>query len=188
LNGCPAGGGSRMTSVTVEAPDHCPRYAARLIEDITVAPSPFWLKDRLISVGLRPINNIVDITNYIMMETGQPLHAFDFDRLAGRIASWCAPPGRRTLHDPGRQRAVPDQRDADDLRRRKAGGVGGVMGGMNSEIESAHHAGIAGERLLQPHQHTQNGQAAWIENGRLPPFRAGVDPHGTLYALDAPPS
>jgi phenylalanyl-tRNA synthetase beta chain len=72
----------KLSSVTVEAPDLCPRYAARVVENITVAPSPFWLQNRLRSVGLRPINNIVDITNFVLMEYGQPLHAFDFDRLA----------------------------------------------------------------------------------------------------------
>ena len=71
-----------LTSVTVEAPDHCPRYAARLLEGVSVAPSPHWLQDRLRSVGVRPINNLVDVTNFVMLETGQPLHAFDFDNLA----------------------------------------------------------------------------------------------------------
>jgi phenylalanyl-tRNA synthetase beta chain len=73
---------SALTSVAIEAPDHCPRYAARLVDHIKIESSPFWLQDRLLSVGLRPINNIVDITNFVMMETGQPLHAFDFDHLA----------------------------------------------------------------------------------------------------------
>nr|MDA3894822.1 phenylalanine--tRNA ligase subunit beta [Desulfobacteraceae bacterium] len=71
-----------LTSVTINNTDLCPRYTARLITEITVGPSPFWLQDRLISIGLKPINNIVDITNFVMLEQGQPLHAFDFDRLA----------------------------------------------------------------------------------------------------------
>ncbi len=74
----------RLTSVTIEAPGHCPRYAARVLERVAVAPSPFWLQDRLLSVGQRPINNIVDVTNFVMLECGQPLHAFDLDRLAGQ--------------------------------------------------------------------------------------------------------
>ena len=75
---------ARYTSVTIENPDHCPRYAARLLSGITVGSSPFWLQERLISVGLRPINNIVDITNYVLLEFGHPLHAFDLNKLNGK--------------------------------------------------------------------------------------------------------
>ena len=73
----------KLSSVKIEAPDHCPRYSARLVENVKVEASPLWLKDRLRSVGLRPINNIVDITNYVMLEMGQPLHAFDYHQLEG---------------------------------------------------------------------------------------------------------
>jgi phenylalanyl-tRNA synthetase beta chain len=64
-----------LTSVIVDDPIGCPRYAARVVEGITIAPSPAWLRERLETVGVRPINNIVDVTNYVMMELGQPLHA-----------------------------------------------------------------------------------------------------------------
>ena len=69
--------------IEVTAPDLCPRFTARLFENVTIAPSPLWLKARLSAAGQRPINNVVDITNYVMLLTGQPLHAFDFDRVAG---------------------------------------------------------------------------------------------------------
>ena len=79
------------TSVTVEAPWHCPRYAARLITDLTVGPSPFWLQDRLRSVGLRPINNLVDVTNFVMLETGQPLRPTSRTRLpCAPRGTWCS--------------------------------------------------------------------------------------------------
>ena len=68
-------------SVIVESPELCPRYAGKLIRNVTIGPSPWWLRKRLLSIGLRPINNIVDVTNLVMMEYGQPLHAFDFDTL-----------------------------------------------------------------------------------------------------------
>ena len=70
-----------FTSVTIDAPDLCPRYAARLIRGVKVAPSPIWLQRRLETVGMGSINNVVDITNFALMEFGQPLHAFDFHRL-----------------------------------------------------------------------------------------------------------
>ena len=69
--------------MVVECPDLCPRFTARVFEDVTIAPSPPWLKARLMAAGQRPINNVVDITNYAMLLTGQPLHAFDLDRVAG---------------------------------------------------------------------------------------------------------
>ena len=73
-----------LVSVEVKNKAVCPRYTARVVADVKVGPSPKWLKDRLVSCGLRPINNVVDIANYVMLETGQPLHAFDADKLTGR--------------------------------------------------------------------------------------------------------
>ena len=70
-------------SVVVECPDLCPRFTARVFENVTIAPSPPWLAARLTAAGQRPINNVVDITNYVMLLTAQPLHAFDLDRVAG---------------------------------------------------------------------------------------------------------
>ena len=74
---------SRKFAVEVESPELCPRYAARMITGVKIGPSPWWLRKRLMAVGMRPINNVVDITNFVMLEYGQPLHAFDFDTLAG---------------------------------------------------------------------------------------------------------
>jgi len=71
--------------VRVEAPDLCPRFTARVFDDVRIGPSPAWLKARLMAAGQRPINNVVDITNYVMLLVGSPLHAFDFDRVAGGL-------------------------------------------------------------------------------------------------------
>ena len=78
-----AGDGIPGVAVEVRGPELCPRFTARLFEDVTIGPSPPWLKARLMAAGQRPINNVVDITNYVMLLTGQPLHAFDWDRVAG---------------------------------------------------------------------------------------------------------
>ena len=92
----PASGGRPIPgfAIEVEDPDLCPRFTARLFEDVTIAPSPPWLKARLMAAGQRPINNVVDITNFVMLLTGQPMHAFDAD-LRGRRAARRAPRPRR---------------------------------------------------------------------------------------------
>ena len=77
------GGAPRGIAITVECPDLCPRFTARVFEDVTIGPSPLWLAARLLAAGQRPISNVVDITNYVMLLTGQPMHAFDLDRIAG---------------------------------------------------------------------------------------------------------
>ena len=83
-----------FTSIDIEDPDACPRYVGRIIRDVAIGPSPPWLQQALTAVGLRPINNVVDVTNFVLMEWGQPLHAFDYDTLAeGRIIVRRARPG-----------------------------------------------------------------------------------------------
>jgi phenylalanyl-tRNA synthetase beta chain len=173
-----------MTSVVVEAPNHCPRYAARLLEQITVGPSPFWLQDRLMSVGLRPINNIVDITNFILMETGQPLHAFDFDHLAEhRIVVRTAHPGEQFTTLDGKTRALsPDMLIICDGQKPVA--VGGVMGGLNSEIEAATTRVLIESAYFNPVSIRKTAKSLGLKTEASHRFERGVDPDGTLYALD----
>ena len=109
----------RRARWSCECPELCPRFTARVFEDVTVGPSPPWLKARLMAAGQRPINNVVDITNYAMLLTGQPLHAFDLDRVAGRAPDR-APRGRRRA---GARRSTAqtrtlDARDGRDRGRR----------------------------------------------------------------------
>ena len=173
-----------MTSVTIDAPDHCPRYAARVVENISVGPSPFWLQDRLKSVGLRPINNIVDITNFVMMETGQPLHAFDFDRLAEhRIVVRTADAGETFTTLDGKERRL----EADMLMicdGEKPVAVGGVMGGMNSEIEPDTTRVLIESACFDPISIRKTAKRLAISSDASHRFERGVDPQGTRYALD----
>ncbi len=122
-------------TITVERPDLCPRFTARIFENVTIGPSPLWLKQRLMAAGQRPISNVVDITNYVMLLTGQPLHAFDLDRVAGatltvrtaaaeragRNARRPDPDARRG-HGPDRGRRRPDVDRRDHGRRPLRGG------------------------------------------------------------------
>ncbi|MBR9979854.1 MAG: phenylalanine--tRNA ligase subunit beta [Desulfatitalea sp.] len=174
----------KLTSVIIEAPDHCPRYAARLLDEITVGPSPFWLQDRLQSVGLRPINNIVDITNFILMETGQPLHAFDFDHLEEqRIVVRTAHPGERFTTLDGKERQLtPEMLMICDGRKPVA--VGGVMGGLNSEIEANTTRVLIESAYFNPASIRKTAKLLGLKTEASHRFERGVDPHGTCYALD----
>ena len=121
-------------TVEIADPDLCSRYAASLIRGVTVGPSPDWLQDALAAVGMRPINNIVDVTNYVMLEYGQPLHAFDFDTIGdATVIIRAARPGERftTLDEEERKLEPPMLTIADS---RDAIALAGVMGGRNTEV------------------------------------------------------
>lgn len=123
-----------VTSVTIDTPQHCPHYVARVIRNVRIGASPAWMVNRLEAVGLRPINNVVDVTNYVMFELGQPLHAFDFDKLAGqRIVAREARKGEMLVSIDGKQRELSSGMlviaDAE-----KPVAVAGVMGGLHTEV------------------------------------------------------
>jgi phenylalanyl-tRNA synthetase beta chain len=123
-----------FASVDIVDPDLCPRYCASLVTGIKIAPSPSWLQQRLNSCGMRPINNVVDVTNYVMLEYGQPLHAFDYNKLKGRqIIVRRAGNGETITTLDGSERALnPDILVIAD--KEEAVAVAGIMGGLNSEV------------------------------------------------------
>lgn len=123
-------------SVTLDAPDLCPRYVAQVAR-VKIGPSPSWLADRLHAAGVRPINNVVDVTNYVMLERGHPMHAFDLEKLSGReIVVRRARPGERLKTLDGVDRTLdPDMLVIAD--RERASAVAGVMGGADSEVSFA---------------------------------------------------
>jgi phenylalanyl-tRNA synthetase beta chain len=132
----PAGDTVPGFSVEVQAPDLCPRFTARLFEDVTIGPSPAWLKARLMAAGQRPINNVVDITNYVMLLTGQPMHAFDADLVAGgTLVVRRARAGEKMTTLDGVERTL----DAEMCVIEDAEGptsIAGIMGGARSEVRS----------------------------------------------------
>lgn len=126
--------GSKASVEIIDA-DLCPRYTARYISGCRIAPSPRWLVDRLTAVGMRSINNIVDVTNYVLLEYGHPLHAFDFELLAGgRIVVRRADDGERFTTLDGQERVL-NSRDLTIRDAEKGVALAGVMGGGNSEIK-----------------------------------------------------
>ena len=172
-----------FTSVRIEAPEHCPRYSAGLVTDITVAPSPFWLRKRLISVGQRPINNIVDITNFIMLECGQPLHAFDFDLLAeNRIVVRTATKGETFITLDRKERILdPDMLMICDGKKPVA--IAGVMGGLNSEIGNSTKRVLIESAYFDPLSIRKTSKKTGLSTEASYRFERGVDPEGTVKAL-----
>jgi phenylalanyl-tRNA synthetase beta chain len=128
------GEASDYASVTVEVPDLCPRFTARVFTDVEIGPSPLWLKARLMAAGQRPINNVVDITNYVMVLTAQPLHAFDLDEVPdGALIIRTATDGEKMTTLDGVERTF----DAESVLvcdRNRPSGIAGIMGGAVSEV------------------------------------------------------
>ena len=179
------GGGpiESLLSVRVEDPDLCPRYSAGLARNVKIGPSPRWLRERLRASGVRPINNIVDITNYVMLEYGQPMHAFDYARLDGRtIAARRAVPGEALETLDGQPRALSaDMLVIADARRPVA--VAGVMGGADSEItESARDIVFESANFHGPSVH-RTSLALGLRTESSNRFEKGLDPCNTMPAL-----
>ena len=173
-----------LVSVQIDAPDRCPRYAARVLEGLQVRASPAWMQNRLRAVGVRAISNVVDVTNYVLMECGQPLHAFDLDKVeGGRIIVRKAAAGERMTTLDAKERTL----DAEDLCICDAKGpsaLAGVMGGAHSEVgektsrvllESARFAPGAIRRTASRHAlHSESSHR----------FERGIDPEIVLFAQD----
>ena len=131
------GDAAALASVRIDVPELCPRFTARVFTDIEIGPSPLWMKQRLLAAGQRPINNVVDVTNYVMLLTGQPLHAFDLDRVpGGEIIVRAAEQGERMTTLDGTERSF----DSDAVLvcdRERPSGIAGIMGGQVSEVSQA---------------------------------------------------
>lgn len=163
--------------VTIEADDLCPRYAAVVFENVTIGPSPAWLQRRLNAAGVRPINNIVDVTNYVMLEYGQPLHAFDADKLGGsRIVVRRARPGETVeTIDHVRRALDPDMlviADADN-----AVAVAGVMGGVDSETTDASTRILLEAANFEMKSVRHTARALRMRSDASARFERGLDPN-----------
>lgn len=173
-------GGSESTSagvrIAIEDPDLCPRYLGAVIRGVSVGPSPRWLRDRLQAAGARPINNVVDATNYVMLELGQPLHAFDLARLEdATIVVGRARPGEVLVTLDGESRAVaPEMLMIRDARRPVA--IAGVMGGRDSEVSDATRDILLECALFEPKQVRATRRALGMSTDASYRFERGVDP------------
>lgn len=170
--------------VEVEAADLCPRYAARVIRRIRVGPSPDWLRRRLEAVGIRSISNVVDITNYVMFELGQPLHAFDLDLLReARILVRRARAGEGIeAIDGTRVQLEPEMLVIADGERPVA--IAGVMGGSDTEVSGGTTSVLLESAYFQPTSVRRTSKRVGIASAASYRFERGVDPEGVVEALD----
>ncbi len=170
--------------VTVEDSEGCPHYAARVILGVAVGPSPDWLVRRLEASGLRSINNIVDITHFAMLECGQPLHAFDYDRIAGHsIVVRRSRTGETFTTLDGRTHRL-DDRVVLICDAERPVALGGIMGGKNSEVSDTTKNILLESAYFDPLRIRQSARALGITSDACMRFGRGVDPARTIYALD----
>ncbi len=171
----------QQKGVSISAPNACSFYSARRIENIKVGPSPDWLRARLESVGLRSINNIVDITNFVMLEIGQPLHAFDADKLTGGINVRLATPGEKFLALDGKTYSLGEQDlvIADDAR---AVGIAGVMGGEDTGVTETTKTLLLESAFFAPARVRRTARTLNLPSDASYRFERRVDPGKVLAA------
>ncbi len=174
----------QRTSVTLMDPDLCPRYVARMIEGVTIGPSPSWMRNRLEKVGIRSINNVVDVTNYVMMEYGQPLHAFDFELLEkGKIVVRKAHENEAFVTLDGVKRAL-DQEMLMICDGVKPVAIAGVMGGLNSEIRPQTRTVLLESAYFHPVNNRRTSKKLGFETEASYRFGRGIDYGGCLKAAN----
>ncbi|MGZ6236125.1 MAG: phenylalanine--tRNA ligase subunit beta [Syntrophales bacterium] len=173
-----------ITSVDILDPDLCPRYSARIIKKVTIKPSPLWMRRRLEAVGLRAINNIVDVTNYVMMELGQPLHAFDFRFLEeGRIVVRRSR-GRETFTSLDEKERILEMDTLMICDGKKPVAIGGIMGGLNSEVKEDTEMILLESAYFTPASIRKSAKWLGMSTDAAFRFGRGIDPEGVVKALN----
>ncbi len=162
--------------MTVEVPDLCPRFTARVFTDVKVGPSPLWLQERLSAAGQRPISNVVDITNYVMLMTAQPLHAYDLDKVpGGELIVRTARPGEKMTTLDGVEREL----DAETVLvcdRDQPTGIAALMGGQVSEVSDATTERPARGGELERHQRARDLAPARLRSEASARFEKQLHP------------
>lgn len=175
---------AKAATVQVENKKNCPRYSARVLKNIQIQESPKWLKERLIAVGLRPINNVVDVTNFIAHELGQPLHAFDLDLLSGKtiVVKDAGNMEKFTTLDSKERKLMPEILMIWDGGRPVA--IAGVMGGENSEVTADTKNILIEGAYFNPSAVRKASKFLQLSTDASYRMERGCDPNITVYAVD----
>ena len=172
-------------AVQIADPDLCPRYTARLVKNVKIKPSPDWMQTRLLSSGIRPINNVVDITNYVMLESNQPLHAFDYDLLsdAKRIIVRRAEAGEKLITLDDVERVLdPEMLLITDNGRPVA--LAGIMGGQNTEISEQTVNVLLESACFKGTNIRKTARKLALRSDSSMRFEKGADINGVIYAVN----
>ncbi|MFQ6673736.1 MAG: phenylalanine--tRNA ligase subunit beta, partial [Fidelibacterota bacterium] len=173
-------------AITVEIvnPDECPRYACRVVKNVTVGPSPEWMAERLEATGLRSINNVVDISNYVLMELGHPLHIFDLSKVeGGKIVVRTVGEGESLKTLDGELRRL-NARHLLICDARKAVALAGIMGGENSEVSERTTDVLVESAYFDPVTIRKGAKALGLSTEASRRFERGTDYEGLITALD----
>ncbi len=179
-----AGKASEKVKVSIEDPDACPRYAARVIENVKIGPSPWWIKKKLLTAGIRPISNVVDITNLVMLETGHPLHAFDLDRFGSNevVVRRARPKENFTTLDGVKHELTPDVLLITNGKEGVA--AGGVMGGLDSEVEEETRNILLEAAYFNSSMTRKSRKLLGLVTESSVRFEKGADPNGVEFAIN----
>lgn len=175
---------STMATVTITDPSLCPRFAARILENVRIAPSPLWLQKYIQAAGMRPINNVVDVTNFVMWEMGQPMHAYDYELLAGHaITVRRAQAGEKLTTLDGVQRSLTEDMIviADATQ---AVGLAGVMGGLATEVTAGTKTVLLEAAAFHGPSIRRTSRALGLRSEASARFERGVDVAAVENALD----
>jgi phenylalanyl-tRNA synthetase beta chain len=174
--------GGLFQAVQVDSPEDCPLYTAHVVSGVRVGPSPSWMQERLRAVGLRPINNVVDAGNYVMLEYGQPLHAFDARKIAGgRLVVRRALEGERITTLDGKERTL-SGRTLVIADTAKALVVAGVMGGENSGVDESTTSVVLECAIFKPSSVRWTSRSLGLSSDSSYRYERGVDPHTAVEA------
>jgi phenylalanyl-tRNA synthetase beta chain len=171
-----------LTSIRVDAPEDCSLYVGIAVTGVKVGPSPAWMQERLLAVGLRPINNLVDVGNYVMLELGQPLHVFDAKKIAGRqIVVRRAVDGEKLVTLDGKERAL-NSRMLVIADEAKPLVIAGLMGGHDAGVDATTTDIILEAACFRPQSIRWTSRRLGLTSDSAYRFERGVDPHGTVAA------
>lgn len=171
-------------SIEIENPVDCPRYSTKVVTGIKIQESPEWLKEKLLSIDLRPINNVVDVTNFVLHELGQPLHAFDLEKIDGKkiIVKNAGTEQTFTTLDSKERKIKPEDLFICDAEKPVA--LAGIMGGENSEVDDSTKNILIESAYFRPSRVRRTSKVLGLSTDASYRFERGCDPHGTIYAAE----